>query len=299
MPDDDGKILQLEKELERLSSQLNIYREQLNQLRSTGQINKTKPGQAEEFTASGKTQWEFPSHTRGGSSRVPPEASAEAHGGLEKFIGLRLLHFAGIIALVIGISIGVKYAVDKDLITPATRIILAFMAGIILYFLSVRLRKKFELFSAVLLSGAMATLYFTSYAAFAYYELLHGGIAFALMLCITVFTIWSAIRYNKQEIAILGMIGAYGIPFLISANTGRADLFFTYIILINCGIAFLSFKTSWKTMSGLALFISWVLFIGWDLTTGAEDKRGLGIIVVIVLYLLFAVTTLGFATSKK
>jgi uncharacterized membrane protein len=56
------------------------------------------------------------------------------------------------------------------------------------------------------------------------------------------------------------MAGAYGIPFLISANNGRVDLFFSYIIFINAGIAFLSFRKKWKIMSWLALLISWTLF---------------------------------------
>src|SRR5436190_23589430 len=53
---------------------------------------------------------------------------------LENFIGLRLIHFIGIIVLVIGLSIGVKYAIDQDLISEGMRIILAYGAGVALYF---------------------------------------------------------------------------------------------------------------------------------------------------------------------
>jgi uncharacterized membrane protein len=47
------------------------------------------------------------------------------------------------------------------------------------------------------------------------------------------------------------MVGAYGIPFLISANNGRADMFFSYIIFINAGIAFLSLKRNGRSWVGL------------------------------------------------
>ncbi len=289
MTDEEKKILQLEKELEKLSSQINFYRKEINQLKTeVGKTGKTVPGD-EEFTPATDPNWEFPSHL--------PQASEGA--GLERFIGLRLLHFTGIIALVTGISIGVKYAVDKNLISPVARIMLAYAAGIILYILSVRLKKKYALFSAILLSGSMASLYFTTYAAFAYYNLLDPAITFALMVSITVFTVYSAIRYNKQEIAILGMIGAYGIPFLISANSGRADLFFTYIIFINCGIAFLSYKKMWKLMIGLALFLSWFLLLGWVVSNYDEGSRGLAITVMLTFYLQFSITTVGFAINKK
>ena len=36
---------------------------------------------------------------------------------LENFIGLKVIHIIGIIVLVTGLSIGVKYAIDKNLIS--------------------------------------------------------------------------------------------------------------------------------------------------------------------------------------
>jgi uncharacterized membrane protein len=225
MTDDQRKIEKLEQELEKLSSQINFYRKQVNDLKENIHTQPDNIKAEEEFIAVNKKNWEFPSYKPGPSS------------GLESFIGLKLLHLTGI---VVGISIGVKYAVDKELISPSARIILAYAAGIVLYFLAVRLKKKFIIFSSILFSGAMASLYFTTYAAFVYYQLFPFGIAFVIMVLITIFTAYSAIVYNRQEIAILGMIGAYGIPFLISVNSERADLFFAYIILINIGIVFLS-----------------------------------------------------------
>jgi uncharacterized membrane protein len=228
MTDDQRKIEKLEQELEKLSSQINFYRKQVNDLKENIHTQPDNIKAEEEFIAVNKKNWEFPSYKPGPSS------------GLESFIGLKLLHLTGIVVLVVGISIGVKYAVDKELISPSARIILAYAAGIVLYFLAVRLKKKFIIFSSILFSGAMASLYFTTYAAFVYYQLFPFGIAFVIMVLITIFTAYSAIVYNRQEIAILGMIGAYGIPFLISVNSERADLFFAYIILINIGIVFLS-----------------------------------------------------------
>src|SRR5438045_3132313 len=189
----------------------------------------------------------------------------------ENVIGLRIIHLVGIVVLVIGLSIGVKYAIDRQLISEAVRIIFAYLAGIILYLLSWRLKKKYQLFSAILFSGAMASLYFTTYAAFVYYGFFSFAAAFLLMGGLTLYTAFESIRYNRQEIAVLGMVGAYGIPFLISANNGRIDLFFSYIIIINAGIVVLSFKKKWKVMGWLALFSSWILFISWG-AFGYEAK---------------------------
>jgi uncharacterized membrane protein len=81
------------------------------------------------------------------------------------------------------------------------------MAGIVLYLLSWRLRKKYQLFSAILFSGAMASLYFTTYATFVYYGFFSFAITFLLMIGLTAYTAFEAIRDSRQEIAVLGMVG--------------------------------------------------------------------------------------------
>ncbi len=198
-----------------------------------------------------------------GKELKPLRFSPAQQFSLENFIGLRLIHFIGIVVLVIGLSIGVKYAIDRNLISESLRIILAYAAGIVLYVLSVRLKKKYNLFSAILFSGAMASLYFTTYAAHVYYQMFSFAIAFILMILLTVYATYEAMRYNRQEIALLGLVGAYGIPFLISQNSERADLFFLYITVINLGVIFLSVKKMWRSVGTAAQTITWILLIGW------------------------------------
>lgn len=218
---------------------------------------------------------------------------------LENFIGLRLIHLVGIVVLVAGISIGVKYAIDKELISEAMRIILAYSAGVLLFVLSLHLKKKYQFFSAILFSGSMAILYFTTYAAFVYYHFLPAVVAFLLMTILTVYTVITAISYNRQEIAIFGMTGAYGIPFLISANAERAELFFSYILLINIGVSVLSFKKSWKLMGQLAMLLTWTLFTGWAFLRYEPAQQWVAFIFMVIYYCLFTVNALAFSVSRK
>ncbi|OSZ80661.1 hypothetical protein CAP36_05250 [Chitinophagaceae bacterium IBVUCB2] len=285
---DQRKIQQLEEELEKLSAQVDFFKKEINQLKENSHILETTAEKKEDNVAPvKKNSWEIPSFKR------------ESSAGLESFIGLKLLHLTGIVVLVAGISIGVKYAVDKELISVGMRIILAYAAGVILYILSARLKGKYELFSAILFSGAMASFYFTTYAAFAYYQLFSFGWAFFIMAAITILTAFTAIVYNRQEIAILGMTGAYGIPFLISANSDRADLLFAYIILINTGIVFLSYKKEWKGMVRLAMLVSWILFIGWAVTRYEQSMQQSAILIMAAFYLLFTLAAFGFSIKRK
>jgi len=275
---DEQKIQELQKQINELASEVQHYRQRLFMLQQELNKLQNKEVSASSFVESEKTSQNF---------------------RLENFIGLRLIHFVGIIVLVIGLSIGVKYAIDRELISEASRIILAYLAGLLLYFLSWVLKKKYQLFSAILFSGAMASLYFTTYAAFVYYGFFSFAMAFFVMSCFTVYTVFESILYNRQEIAVLGMVGAYGIPFLISANSERADLLFSYITLINVGIVFLSFKRKWKIMGQLALFISWTLFILWGFFRYEEKDFLTGLILIIVFYFLFTVNALAYRLIRS
>lgn len=228
-----------------------------------------------------------------------PQKEQRQSFSLENFIGLKLLHLVGIVVLVIGLSIGVKYAIDEKLISEVARIVLAYAAGGLLFFLSLRLKANYTLFSAILFSGAMASLYFTTYAAFVYYSMFPFWMAFLIMIVLTGYTTYGAINYNREEIGVLGMVGAYSIPFLISQNNENATIFFSYILLINFGIIFISFKKMWKVMSQLAMFITWALFITWLAQRYEDGQFSSGLGFMLAFYLLFTIGAVGYHFSKQ
>ena len=289
MDEQKKKIDEIKEKMDLLSSRVNDLQRELGALRVD--LRELSGGQRvrEDVMTPAVTD------TRAGGN----SGESSTSGRLENFIGLQLIHLVGIVVLVMGISIGVKYAIDKQLISESLRILLAYLAGLVLFILSVRLKSKYHLFSAILFAGSMASVYFTTYAAFVYYQFLPPLAAFLLMMAFTVFTSIKAIHYNLKEIAIIGMIGAYGIPLLVSANAERIDLFFSYILLINLGVFFLAYKRSWKLMVQLALVITWTLFIGWALFNYSSSDRFIASLFIISYFLLFLATSFAFPIRRK
>lgn len=263
-------------------------KEQIEQLqRELVQLQKLLKEQQESILSLHKRLMQISKDKNMPLPSVQPKIAPQAAWSSENFIGLRLIHLVGIVVLVIGLSIGVKYAIDRNLISEGARIGLAYGAGIALWVLSVRFKARYEAFSAILLSGAMASIYFTTYGSAVYYSMMPSGAAFALMVGLTFFTVYQAIVYNRKEIALLGLVGAYAIPFLISANADRADLFFLYISLINIGVVYLSYKKGWTVVSGVAQAATWLLFIGWATMQEGRQNQGIGFVFMSFIFLLF------------
>ena len=188
---------------------------------------------------------------------------AKSKSSLEKFIGENILNKIGIIITVIGVAIGAKYSIENDLISPLTRIVLGYFTAIGLLGFGIKLKKKYESYSAVLVSGSIVILYFITFFAYSFYDLIPQLLTFVLMVIFTAFAAVAAISYNRQIIAHIGLVGAYAVPFLLSDGSGRVEIMFSYMAIINIGILIISFKKYWKSLYYSAFIFTWLIYTFW------------------------------------
>jgi uncharacterized membrane protein len=191
------------------------------------------------------------------------EVLSTKNNAFEKYVGENLISKIGIIITVIGVAIGAKYSIDNDLISPTMRIFLGYVFGGLLLTVGIKLRDKYLNYSAVMVSGAMSILYFITFFSYSFYDILSHTVAFLLMVLFTIFTVFSSLLFNKQVIALFGMVGAMAVPFLLNTGSGRIDIFFSYITIINLGIFFLAIKKYWKKLLISAFSITWIIYLFW------------------------------------
>jgi hypothetical protein len=223
------------------------------------------------------------------------EASSELPSDLEKFIGENLSNKIGILIIVLGISIGVKYAIDHNMVTPLMRILFGYLMGCGLLAVSARLYNQYKDLSAVILSGGLATIYFVTYAAYDFYSLIPQGIAFVVMVVMTISAVAAALYYDLQTIAIGGLIGAYCVPFLLGNNSDRPGILFSYMLIINSGILYIAFKKDWRLTNFLAFGLSWLIFLSWfGMRYHADTHFGVGFSFATLFFFLFQATFLAY-----
>ncbi|MBW8333669.1 MAG: DUF2339 domain-containing protein [Prolixibacteraceae bacterium] len=219
---------------------------------------------------------------------------------LEKFIGENLINKIGIVITVIGVAIGAKYSIDHQLISPWTRILLGYLMGFGLLATGLKLKQKYENYSAVLVSGAMSIMYFITYFAFSFYDLIPQIPSFLLMVIFTVATVYAALKYNKQVIAHIGLVGAYAVPFLLSKDSGNATILFSYMSIINIGILIISFRKDWKPLYYVSFLLSWLIYLTWlNLNYQSSEHFALGLIFAAVFFGIFYLTFLAYNLRGK
>lgn len=231
---------------------------------------------------------------------VPVNQPQKPKSDIERFVGENLINKIGIAITVIGVAIGAKYAIDHQLVSPLTRIILGYLAGIGLLGFAIVLKKNYENFSAVLLSGAMAVMYFITYSAYGLYDLIPQVAAFVLMVVFTAFTVVAALNYNRQVIAHIGLVGAYAVPFLLSDGSGKVGILFSYMAIINVGILAIAFKKYWKPLYYSSFGLTWLIYLVWYVFDYQTEKHfGLALVFLSIFFVTFYLLFLGYKLLQK
>ena len=322
MPDNANKINQLNAKLESLLARQEDFYREINEIKielgrlQNADINqrldehlqvKADSSEAEPDIISNK---EKPRLIPDQINKVPveqkesilnkPAKKSAIKSDFEKFIGENLINKIGIAITVIGVSIGAKYSIEHELISPLTRIILGYLIGLGLLGFGIKLKTNYENFSAVLVSGAIAILYFITYAAYSFYNLFPQGIAFLLMLAFTCFTVVAAFKYNKQVIAHIGLVGAYAVPFLLSEGSGKVVILFTYITIINIGILIIALKKYWKPLYYSSFISSWVIFSAWYFSRYEFNQHfNLAFLFLLIFFVIFYIMIVAYKLIHK
>ena len=68
-----------------------------------------------------------------------------------------------------------------------------------------------------------------------------------------------------EIIALLGLVGAYAVPFLLSDDSGAIKLFLSYIAIINTGVLLVTIRKNWRITLYAAFALTWLVFSFWVL----------------------------------
>lgn len=218
---------------------------------------------------------------------VEPQLSFfERHPDLEKFIGENLVNKVGIAILVLAIGFFVKYAIDNDWVGPVGRVGIGILSGAVLIGIAHRLRISYKAFSSVLVGGGLAVFYFTITLAYHQFHLFNQTTSFIILIVITLFAIVLSILYDKEELAVIALVGGLASPFLVSSDHANYNALFIYLIVLNAGLLVIAYFKLWRILNAAAFGLT-IIVCAAVIFTLPDTNYTKGFWYCTALYLLF------------
>lgn len=214
---------------------------------------------------------------------------------LVDFLKDNFLTITGIITLVLGIGYFVKYAIDQNWISENFRFYIGIFVGFGIIGIAHKLRKGYEIFSSILIGGGISILYFSLTIAFREYHLFSQNITFLLLTFVTIFYIVLALIYSKQVLAIFSIIGGFCAPLMISSGQSNYTFLFSYLVLLNISMLYMSFKKKWEIITYIAFVFTSIYSLAWINETSSKMQ----LLFFFVNYLIFNLNSLFNYFDKK
>jgi uncharacterized membrane protein len=212
---------------------------------------------------------------------------------LENAIGTRWIGRVGMLAVIFGIAFFLKYSFDNRLIGETGRIILGIIGGI--SFIAggefFQRKKGWSLYGQILTGGGIAILYFSIYAAYAFYHLIPQVLAFGALIAITTTAILLSVRYTAISVVAIGILGGFLTPVMLSTGENKPLSLFSYILLLDAGILTVAWFRRWDWLPLASLAGTVLIYIGWHFSFYTPEQQALAFGIVTIYFLLYNLWT--------
>ena len=220
-----------------------------------------------------------------------PHAAEESSG--------RVLGGIGIAAVIIGVSFFLKYAFDNDWISPAGRVMIGIVAGLVLLGVGQALRKKYVSYSDFLFGGGLVVLYLSAFSANTFYHLIDPFAAGVFMLVVTALGFVISIVNATVILAVISTLGGFFTPFLVGASGNNMFSLFSYLTILNIGVLAVSFFKKWPQLIAIALAGTIINFVAWFVTYYKQDLLAPTLVFVFLSFFIFLLSSVARAITGK
>ncbi|HET9315152.1 MAG TPA: DUF2339 domain-containing protein [Vicinamibacteria bacterium] len=196
----------------------------------------------------------------------------------ESLLGLKGAAWLGGITLVIASLFFAKWAIDNDYITPQVRVVVMIAVGVgALLWAEMGRHRGYETAAHAASGAGIAILYVAFYSGHALYGLFPLWLTFAMMALTTGVAGLLAVRYDALFTALLGLLGGFATPVALSTGVDRPVGLFSYLLLLDLGLAVVAIQKRWHALVLLAVAGTFLLEMGWFFRFLSPEKMAIGL----------------------
>jgi len=194
----------------------------------------------------------------------PPQPPFWQRIDWESLVGVKLFSWIAGILTVFAAIYFLKHAVDSGWVSPPIRAAIGLITGSALLVLcELKVARQYQYTANAMLGAGIAILYATLFAVHALWHLLPPLAVFGGMIVVTAVAVLLSIRRESLFIALLGMLGGFATPALLSTGENRPIGLFSYLLLLNAGLAFVAYRKRWPLLTAGSVLFSVVYQWAW------------------------------------
>ena len=169
-------------------------------------------------------------------------------------MGVKLFSWIAGIALTLAAVFFLRYSIDKGWLGAPIRMTIGILVGITLLVLcELRAAGRYRVTATALDAAGVAILFSTLFAANALWHLVGPGPTFFFLVLVTAVAVLLSMRHDSMFIALLGLLGGFATPALLSTGEDRPVPLFGYLLLLNAGLAWVAYRKRWHLLTVLCL----------------------------------------------
>jgi uncharacterized membrane protein len=215
-------------------------------------------------------------------------ATGPSSPDLEALIAGSWFNRVGILALIVAVSLFLKYAFDNNWIGPSGRVAIGVLLGAaMLPWSQWLLGRGYSYFSEGIAALGQATLLLSIWAGCHYYTLFSRDVGFAGMIVVTAGMAAVALGRNSERIALLSLLGGFLTPLLVSSGKDEEIVLFTYLLILGGGLLLIAGRRDWRTLAPVSFVLTQLYFWGWYDTFYRPAKLELTIVFATLFFLLY------------
>lgn len=205
-------------------------------------------------------------------------------------MGAKLFAWLGGFALFLGVAFFVKYSFEHNLIPAAVRAAMGYLLALGLIIGGLKIpRAKYAITAQTLAATGIVSLYAVTFACNAIYHFsfFTATPTFLLMALVTTVAFFIAVRLEAQVVAILGILGGFLTPVLLSQHHDNPVGLFVYVALLDVGLVAVALHRRWFYLVPLGAAGTIIMMIGWAVNFYEPRKTTTGMIVGLAFTVLF------------
>lgn len=212
----------------------------------------------------------------------------------ESLIGVRLFSWMAGIMLAIAAILFLRYSIQHGWLGAPVRMAIGVLTGAgLLVACELKVARRYAVTANAMDAAGIAILFSTFFAAHSLWNLLPAAASFLLMALVAAVAVGLAIRRDSPFIAILGLLGGFATPALLSTGEDRPIALFGYLLLLNAGLAWVSLQRRWTILIRLAVAFTVLYQWVWVLRFLDPDRIPLAMGIFLVFPVLFLVLALA------